>query len=194
MAENLTPAPKVSIIIPMYNSKKYIAECLNSIFGQTFKDFEVIVVDDCSTDDSVKIVEDYMPKFEGRLQLLHMEKNSGHAALPRNKGLDAARGDYVYFVDSDDLLVESALVELYDVAEKTQAEVVICKNHLETFGFGEDITINATLNGDREDRDVDLVSEETSTKVEAWLQNAFTAESWKKFIRRLRICPCLCRL
>ena len=184
MAENLTPAPKVSIIIPMYNSEKYIAECLNSILGQTFKDFEVIVVDDCSTDDSVKIVEDYIPKFEGRLQLLHMEKNSGHAALPRNKGLDAARGDYVYFVDSDDLLVESALVELYDVAEKTQAEVVICKNHLETFGFGEDIIMNAALNGDRQDRNVDLVSDDPDIKCRAWLQNSFADASWKKFIRR----------
>ena len=79
--------PEVSIIIPLYNAEKYIAECLESVLAQTFKNFEVIIVDDCSTDNSCTIVESYIPKFSGRLKLYHMEKNSGSGALARNKGL-----------------------------------------------------------------------------------------------------------
>ena len=58
--------PAVSIIIPMYNTEKYIGECLDSILAQTFQDFEVIVVDDCSTDNSAAIVESYLPKFNAK--------------------------------------------------------------------------------------------------------------------------------
>ena len=58
--------PAVSIIIPMYNTEKYIGECLDSILAQTFQDFEVIIVDDCSTDNSVAIVESYLPKFNAK--------------------------------------------------------------------------------------------------------------------------------
>lgn len=62
-------APAVSVIIPLYNAERYIAECLESLLAQTLKNFEVIIVDDCSTDGGVKIVERYIPKFAGRLKL-----------------------------------------------------------------------------------------------------------------------------
>ena len=77
--------PAVSVIIPMYNAEKYIGECLESLLLQTFQDFEVIVVDDCSTDNSFSIVESYIPKFDGRLKLTKTEKNSGGGGyVPRN--------------------------------------------------------------------------------------------------------------
>ena len=74
--------PAVSIVIPMYNAEKYIGECLDSILAQTFQDFEVIVVDDCSTDKSCDVVESYLPKFNRggveKLSLLHCSFNSGN--------------------------------------------------------------------------------------------------------------------
>ena len=69
--------PAISVIIPLYNAARYVADCLNSLFAQTFTDFEVIVVDDCSTDSSCAIVESYAPKFGGRLTLTHLEKKFG---------------------------------------------------------------------------------------------------------------------
>ena len=104
--------------------EKYIGECLTSLANQTFQDFDVIVVDDCSTDNSRKIVQGFLETFSGRLKLKKMSKNSGYPGLPRNTALDMARGKYVYFLDSDDLLTETALEELYNVAEKFDADVV----------------------------------------------------------------------
>ena len=118
--------PAVSIIIPMYNSEKYIGECLDSVLAQTFDDYEVIVVDDCSTDESCKIVESYQSKFGDKLQLIQLEKNSGSGALPRNKGMEIARGEYILFVDSDDAIVKTALEVLFKSAEELQADVVHC--------------------------------------------------------------------
>ena len=85
-------SPAVSVIIPMYNAENYIGECLDSLLGQTFQNFELIVVDDCSTDSSCEIVESYIPKFDGRLKLYHTEKNTGSGLIARNIGLDYASG------------------------------------------------------------------------------------------------------
>ena len=115
----------------MYNMEKYIGECLDSILAQTFTDYEVIIVDDCSTDKSCEIVENYLPK--GNFKLIRSEKNSGgHVGVPRNKGIKIAKGEYLYFVDSDDALTNDALEKLYDVAEKYQADVVHCDRYLQS--------------------------------------------------------------
>ncbi|MBR2775431.1 MAG: glycosyltransferase, partial [Selenomonadaceae bacterium] len=115
----------VSVVIPMYNAEKYINECLDSLLIQTFQDFEVIVVDDCSTDDSVKIVKEYAPKFHGRLKLEKTEKNSGGGGhVPRNMGMLLARGDYLYFMDADDMILSTALETFYMAAILYDAEVV----------------------------------------------------------------------
>jgi len=117
--------PAISVIIPMYNSEKYIAECLNSILVQTFQNFEVIVVDDCSTDNSVEIAKSYEEKFDGRLKIFKTKKNSnGGGYVPRNLGLNLSCGKYIFFVDSDDFIIETALEELFSAAEQTKADVV----------------------------------------------------------------------
>ena len=122
-------APAVSVIIPMYNAEKFIGECLESILAQTFQDFEVIVVDDCSTDSSVKIIEQYIPSFGGRLKLSRMDKNSGSGAMPRNKGMELSHGEYVFFMDDDDLLTKTALEEMYTLAKDFDADVVYTEKH-----------------------------------------------------------------
>ena len=121
--------PAISVIIPLYNAEKYIGECLDSILAQTFKNFEVIVVDDCSTDISPAIVESYKEKFGGRLKLVHTKKNSGSGTEPRNLGLAYSRGEYLYFMDNDDTITPTALEELYTLAKKFDADVVHCEKN-----------------------------------------------------------------
>ena len=121
--------PAVSVIIPLYNAEKYIGECLDSILAQTFKNFEVIVVDDCSTDNSVTIVESYRKKFGGRLKLVHTRKNSGSGTEPRNLGIAYSRGEYLYFMDNDDVIMPKGLEELYALAKEYDADVVQCEKN-----------------------------------------------------------------
>ena len=116
--------PLVSVIIPMYNSARFISQTLESLTYQTMKNFEVIVVDDCSTDTGVEIVESFSKRFGGRLRVVKFSKNSGTPALPRNVGIQFARGKYLAFLDSDYLYTKTALEELTTLAEKYQAEGV----------------------------------------------------------------------
>ena len=79
--------PLVSVIVPMYNAEKYIAQCLSSLYRQTFKNFEVVVVDDCSTDNSVDMVKNFQPQIQDRLILKSMKENSGTPSIPRNTAI-----------------------------------------------------------------------------------------------------------
>ena len=110
--------PAISVIIPLFNAARHIGECLDSLLAQTFTDFELIVVDDCSTDSSPTIVQSYAEKFGGRLKFYSNEKNSGPGAS-RNKGLMLSRGEYIYCLDADDMYTPTALEESYPLAKKT---------------------------------------------------------------------------
>ena len=123
--------PAVSIIIPLYNTEKYIGECLDSLLAQTFQDFEVIVVDDCSTDASPAIVESYASKFGGRLRLVRMRKNTGGAGFPRNTGVKLACGEYIYFIDADDTITPTAVEGLYLAAKNFDADVIQSEKYFE---------------------------------------------------------------
>ena len=114
--------PKVSIIIPVYNTEKYIGELLESVKNQTFTDFEAIVVNDGSTDGSQAIIEDYCAK-DDRFTLF-MQENRGVSAA-RNAGLDKARGAYVTFYDSDDTVPPHALESMYQTAEEHNSDLVV---------------------------------------------------------------------
>jgi teichuronic acid biosynthesis glycosyltransferase TuaG len=92
----------VSIIIPNYNSERYIRDTLESVLAQTYPHWELIVVDDCSSDTSPAIVQEYALR-EARMRFIRLEKPSGGPAHPRNIGLDSAQGKYVAFLDSDDI-------------------------------------------------------------------------------------------
>ena len=124
--ENILSAniPAISVIIAMYNTEKYIGECLESFLAQTFQDFEVIVIDDCSTDNSNAVVTSYAEKFGGRLNLFRLPKNSGNNGIPNNMGLSLSRGEYVLFMDSDDTVTPDALEKLYTAAKNFNADVV----------------------------------------------------------------------
>src|SRR5690554_455582 len=94
--------PLVSIIIPVYKVEKYISRCLDSILNQTFQDFEIILVNDSSPDDSIRIAEEYAQR-DTRIRILHNEENSG-AGWSRMVGYTNAKGEYITFCDSDDYL------------------------------------------------------------------------------------------
>lgn len=97
--DNLTDYGLVSIIMPSYNSEKFIKETLDSVVMQTYKNWELIIVDDCSTDNSLKIIEQY---DDNRIKVIKNQKNSG-AAVSRNNAIEAAAGRWIAFLDSDDV-------------------------------------------------------------------------------------------
>ena len=91
---------KISIIIPVYNSEKYIRRCLNSILNQTFQDFEIILIDDNSKDNSLKIISEIEKIHKDKIKILKKAKNVG-AGASRNKGLKIASGEYITFIDKE---------------------------------------------------------------------------------------------
>lgn len=114
----------VSIIIPVYNVEKYVGEALKSVLAQTYKDFEVIVVDDCGTDRSMKVVEEITEK-NPCVRILHHERNRGLSAS-RNTGIAAAKGTWLYFFDSDDILAPECINNLVSLAEvHPDAEIIV---------------------------------------------------------------------
>lgn len=113
---------KVSIIVPIYNVEKYLAECLASALRQTLEDIEIICVNDCSTDRSVDIINEYAER-DRRIKIIHNERNRG-LSYSRNQGLKIAEGKYICFLDADDMLTDTALQELYDKAEEMQTDVI----------------------------------------------------------------------
>lgn len=116
--------PKISIIVPVYNVEKYIRRCIDSILNQTFKDFELILVDDGSPDRCGEICEEYALR-DIRIKVIH--KENGGQASARNVGLDIAQGDYIGFVDSDDWIDSDMYEILYNEIIKYQADIASCK-------------------------------------------------------------------
>ena len=117
--------PKISVLIPMYNRKHYIEDCINSVLNQTFQDFEIIIRDNCSTDGSFEFVaEKYSQQISsGKIKLIRNERNLG-LLISSNHLMFDAQGKYITFLHSDDLLVIDALQHLYEIAETTNANVV----------------------------------------------------------------------
>lgn len=113
--------PTISIIIPIYNTEKYLRRCLDSIVAQTYKDFECILVDDGSTDDSSKICDEYATK-DNRLKVFH--NTNGGPSKARNFGIDKARGGYLIFIDSDDWLEHDALATYTDEIKKNNPDII----------------------------------------------------------------------
>lgn len=114
---------KASVVIPVYNSEKYLKKCLNSVINQTLKDIEIICVDDGSTDKSVEILNSFAEK-DGRITVLRQENQ--FAGVARNNGFKNARGKYVVFWDADDYFEPDALSLMYSKCEKEQADICLC--------------------------------------------------------------------
>lgn len=120
----MEPKVKVSVIVPVYNNRQYLEQCINSILCQTLKDIEIILVDDGSTDPAVAPMLDEYSEFDGRVRVTH-QKNRG-AGYAVNLGLDMASGKYVAQVDCDDWLEPNMYEELYRKAELLDLDVIRC--------------------------------------------------------------------
>lgn len=141
---------KISVIIPIYNNDKYIKKCLDSVLNQDFKEFEVIIINDGSTDNSKAICEKYASK-DSRVRLINI-KNSG-VSNARNIGLQNARGEYIQFIDSDDYIDKNMFKELYNISLNTNADVIISgitKINIKTKNSKEVLPISSGLYNKKE--------------------------------------------
>lgn len=119
--ENINEKPAVSVIIPVYNTQQYVGRCLDSMLRQTFKQIEVICVNDGSTDDSLAILNSYAEKDS---RIIVINKENGGVSQARNTGVEAASGKYITFVDSDDCILENTLAKAFHIAEENNLDIV----------------------------------------------------------------------
>ena len=113
----------LSIIVPVYNVENYLPKCIESILAQTFRDFELILVDDGSPDCCPAICDEYAAK-DSRIAVIH-QQNTG-VSVARNAGLDRARGKYIGFVDPDDWIAPEMYEEMIAYIEKSNADLAVC--------------------------------------------------------------------
>lgn len=157
----------LSIIVPVYNVKDYVAKCLDSILAQTYKDFELLVIDDGSTDGSGKICDNYGEK-DSRVRVIH-QKNAGLGGA-RNTGIGLALGEYLLFVDSDDYIEPNTAEVLLNTAKLNSADMVLFsfrsvdENGSEMAVFSESLTANTVLSTEK-DKECLIVAPTACTKL-----------------------------
>ena len=133
---------KLSIIVPVYKAEEYLGECVDSLLSQTIDDYEIILVDDGSPDNSGKIADEYAAANPDMIRVLHID--NGGQGRARNFALDIAKGDFVGFVDSDDWVTHDMYEKMYTRAAETGADVVVC-DFMERFADGRESMLPASL-------------------------------------------------
>ena len=138
----------ITIVINVYNREKYIKKCLDSIVNQTYKNLEILIVDDGSTDNTVKICKSYKDK---RIRIIS-GKNTG-ISLARNVGIDNAKGNYLYYVDSDDFIELDTIEYLYKLIKKYNVDISTCvSKHIHNYNIKkEDYRMISADGGERKD-------------------------------------------
>ena len=116
----------ISVVVPVYNVEKYINDCIDSIINQTYRELEIILVDDGSNDSSGAICDEYAMK-DDRIRVIH--KKNGGLAEARNKGIDSANGSYLAFIDSDDHINVHMMDILLNNLIKTDSDISVCRFH-----------------------------------------------------------------
>ena len=118
----------ITIAVAVYNAEKYLRDCMDSVVNQTYQNLEIICVNDCSTDKSLEILEEYAAK-DRRIKIITNSQNSG-LGVTRNVGIDAAHGEYVLFIDSDDWLDLTACEKLLSKAKENNSDIVFFSAYL----------------------------------------------------------------
>lgn len=123
--------PIISVIIPVFNTEEYISNCIKSIIGQTLKNIEILCVNDCSTDNSLEILQKFAKK-DNRIKIIDLKENKG-VSNARNTGIDLAQGEYIYLIDSDDWIDENYLEEMLKKIKETKSNVIINANFVKEY-------------------------------------------------------------
>ncbi len=123
---------KVSIIVPVYNTESYLTTCLESLVNQSLEEIEIILINDCSTDESLAILEKYKEKYPMKIIIINLEENKGPGGA-RNAGINIAQGEYLGFVDSDDDVSQEMFEALYKIATRDNYDMVDCHFYHEAF-------------------------------------------------------------
>ncbi len=170
--------PQISVIIPVYNVENYVEKCLRSILEQTFTDIEVICVDNGSSDNSLKVLENLAAE-DSRVRIFSMA-NQGPGAC-RNKGLDEAKGEYILFVDSDDFLAPSACETLLNALKKDNLDIVVCR----FYNYHNDSGQAAPSSAGLELAHKDTLDRDKGDSVEEFAKFAFACSFvWGRLYRR----------
>ena len=119
---------KVSVIVPIYNVEKYLRRCVDSLVRQVHKNIEILLIDDCSTDESSIIAREYAAKYPQLCHYIQRDENGGLSAA-RNTGIEASTGKWLAFVDSDDWVTEDYVSAMYETAVKDQTDIVCCNSY-----------------------------------------------------------------
>lgn len=114
---------KISVIVPVYNTEKYLKKCIDSILNQSFEEFEIIIINDGSTDGSLAIIEEYQAKYDN---IVVINKQNEGQGVARNKALEISKGEYIAFVDSDDYIECTMLQSMYTKSLKNDLDIVVC--------------------------------------------------------------------
>ena len=133
---------KVSVIVPVYNTSKYLDKCIKSIVRQTLEDIEIIIINDGSTDNSQKIIDKYVKKYKN---IKSYVKDNGGLSDARNYGIERANGEYFAFIDSDDYIKEDMLYKMYTKAKESSSDIVVCDS-INVYEDGKEILIKSNLN------------------------------------------------
>ena len=171
--------PLISVIIPVYNVEKYLHRCLDSVIAQTYQNLEIICVDDGSIDDSGKICDQYAVR-DARIKIIHQE-NQGLSAA-RNRGLDAAEGEYIAFVDSDDYILEDMYKKMLDKLLNYNVDLCVCQWQYE-FSDGRQVV-------KRKNIDPTIYGRKASLEFARFLymgnyENGVVVAAWNKLYRRV---------
>ena len=168
----MSNTPLVTLAVPVYNGGKYIRRFLDSALNQIFEDFEIIFVDDMSTDDSIEVINEYIKVFPDKIQLYSLGFHSGYIGAVRNQTLKYARGKYVYMCDCDDILHPNGLNALVEAAEEYDCDLVC--------GWGVRVTVNSD---DSFGRNITMYKKE-SKKADNREAIINGVEFWLRLIRR----------
>lgn len=162
---------KVSVVVPVFNTEKYLPRCLDSLVGQTLRGIEVLMVDNNSTDASLKIAREYARRYPGIVKILECKKTGVSAA--RNAGMRAARGEYLAFCDSDDYVDPRMLELMYGRTDNAVVDLVVCDYYLDNQEGGVQ-----PVSGGLENRSKNMVKNYLSS---------ITVAPWNKLVRRSMI-------
>jgi len=163
---------KVSVIIPVYNTVRYLDRCIRSVCDQTLHDIEIICVNDCSTDDSLRILRQYAHE-DNRITVIDLPENKG-VSNARNVGLEQARGPYVYFIDSDDWIDPGFLEQMFDAIETQKTDIVINSHFINEY---EDNSRNT-------ESDFPFISPDGSYKDATELELHYPPVIWSRLYRK----------